>query len=418
MIARPRSQLAWVVLGMCLVAPLQYAWTLFAAPLSEVHGWTLSSVQLGFTVFICAQTFVQLPVGFLLDRYGPTGVCSFAALLVGLGWGGLGFVGSLPALYAAYGVAGLGAGAIYGVNMSVALRWYPHRRGLALGVANAGYGVGTAPFFPLVAGLIEGSGYQTALVVLGAVQGAGLLVTGLALRYPRQVGSALESEELPRRSRQREAGPRQLIRTPEFWLIYAVFMAIGTGGLTMIANFKAFADANAIGPALVVTSLVLQQAANGLGRVAWGWVSDRHGRCRTMVVAFAINSAALFMLPVLGGSAAAAFLVAPVVLFTWGEAYSLLPALVGDRYGSAHTAGNQGLLYSAKGVASLVGGALIAWVAAAAGWTAAFWTVSALALFAASGAYALGRLTSSPRDGRLEPGADAVREEGVRARVE
>lgn len=403
---------------MCLVAPLQYSWTLFAGPLSEAGGWTLSSVQLGFTVFICAQTFVQLPVGALLDRYGPTGVYSAAAMLVGLGWGGLGFVGSLPALYAAYGVAGLGAGAIYGANMSVALRWYPQRRGLALGVAIAGYGVGTAPIFPLVSRLIEGSGHRTALVVLGAVLGVGLLVTGLALRYPPQTDLALERKAAPRRGSQREPGPRRLIRLPEFWLIYAVFAAIGTGGLTMIANYKAFADANAVGSALIVASLVLQQAANGLGRVVWGWVSDRHGRCRTMVVAFTIHGVALFLLPVLGGSAAAALFVAPMVLFTWGEAYALLPALVGDRYGARHTAGNQGLLYSSKGVASLIGGALIAWVAAAAGWTAAFWTVSALALFAASGAYALGRLTSSPRDGRLEPAADAVREEGPSGRIE
>ena len=384
------------MLGMVLVAPLQYTWTLFVGPLSEAHGWQLPAAQLGFTVFICAQTFVQIPAGFLLDRFGPTRVYLVAAVFVGLGWSGLGLVDSLPALFASCGVAGLGAGAIYGGSMSVALRWYSHNRGLALGLTAAAYGVGTALIFPFIPGLIEGRGPEAVLIAMGAVLAAGLLVVAVVVRYPPGALRRSRAVAVPSDGARPGPGPAQLVRTPQFWLMYAVFAAIGTGGLAVVANFKAFFGAYGLSTALLVTSLMVQQVANGLGRVVWGWVSDRIGRCPAMVVAFGINGLALILLPILGGTAGGVLVVAPLVLFTWGEAYALLPALLGDRFGTGHAGGNLGLLYSSKGVASLIGGALIAWLAATLGWTAAFGAAGVLALLAACGAYVLGRMAPLP----------------------
>ena len=77
---------------MCLVSPLQYSWTLFAGPLGEQNGWSLPSVQLGFMAFVSAQTLVQLPVGAFADRYGTVPIYPAAALLVAIGWGGIGIL--------------------------------------------------------------------------------------------------------------------------------------------------------------------------------------------------------------------------------------------------------------------------------------------------------------------------------------
>jgi MFS transporter, OFA family, oxalate/formate antiporter len=401
---------------MCLVSPIQYSWTLFAGPLSEHHGWPLATVQLGFLAFVAAQTLVQLPVGALADRYGTTPIYPVAALFVVIGWGGIAVSDSLPAFFLLYGIAGLAAGAVYCVSVGMSARIYAGRRGLAVGVTVAGYAAGTAPLFPFIDRLIAGPGYQAGLVVLAGMAAAGLLCIGLLVRLGRRPSGA----EGPRPSetdvaKVRRAGPAQLgpgriVRTGEFWLMYAIFAAIGTGGVALVANFKAFADGYGVGTGLLLASLMLQQGANGVGQVTWGWASDTYGRTRIMTLAFAVNSLALFLLPVLTGSALGLLLVAPLVILTWGQAFALLPALLVDRFGSEHSAGNQGLLYSAKAVSTLLGGAVVAWLATRFGWASAFVFAGVLAALAAAGVRVLKGMTAgasdAPRQRSVEQMAD------------
>lgn len=413
-----RLQLACAVVGMCLVSPLQYSWTLFAGPLGQQHGWSLASVQLGFMAFVSAQTLVQLPVGAFADRYGTVPIYPVAALLVAIGWGGIGLVGDLGAFYLLYAIAGLGAGAIYCASVGMAARTGAKRRGLAVGLTVAGYAAGTAPFFPAIDRLLEGWGLPSALVFLATVAAGGLLSIGLVLhvskqgRRPREARQrTVESGRHSGRPAPRQLSPGQLLRTGQFWLMYAILAAVGTGGVALVANFKAFADSNGLSTRLILISLMIQQGANGLGQVTWGWTSDRYDRARVMTVAFAANSFALFLLPVLGGTAIGLVLVAPAVILTWGQAFTLLPALLVDRFGTEHAAGNQGLLYSAKAVASLVGGAVIAWLGTTYGWGSAFMLAGVLAAMAAAGAYALRGMTAGASDASSLESGGQVRPE-------
>src|SRR5262245_42433497 len=169
---------------MIMIANLQYSWTLFVEPMRTSTGWKLSDIQWAFTLFILFQTWVQPAQGFLIDRLGPRLFTTIAGVLCGIGWTGLGLVHSLPALYALYVLAGIGAALIYGGCVGSAPKWFTQRRGVAAGLIVAGFGGGTALFIPFIAAIIKSSGYQTAFVYTGIFQGAVILLVAQFLRHP------------------------------------------------------------------------------------------------------------------------------------------------------------------------------------------------------------------------------------------
>ena len=119
---------------MIMIANLQYSWTLFVKPIIAATGWKLSEVQWGFTFFIAVETWGMPLSGWLIDRIGPRFFMTFGGLLCGAGWACLGHVRTLPQLYSVYGLAGLGAALVYCGSVSVALKWFPDKRGLASGI--------------------------------------------------------------------------------------------------------------------------------------------------------------------------------------------------------------------------------------------------------------------------------------------
>src|SRR6266446_4876054 len=158
------------LVAMIMIANLQYSWTLFVKPMQNATGWKLSDIQWAFTLFILFQTWVQPAQGWLIDRIGPRVFVSVAGVLCGIGWGGLGFVTTLPMLYALYTTAGVGAALVYGGAIGSALKWFTERRGLASGIMTAGYGGGTALTLPFIAFAIRTYGYRTTFLWTGVIQ--------------------------------------------------------------------------------------------------------------------------------------------------------------------------------------------------------------------------------------------------------
>ena len=153
-------QLIASLVAMVMIANLQYAWTLFVGPMQAGTGWKLTDIQWAFTLFIFFQTWVQPVDGFLIDRLGPRGFITVAGLLCGLGWAGMGYATTLPALYALYCAAGIGAAFVYSGSIGSALKWFKESRGLAAGIMAAGFGGGTALFIPFISGMLATSGYR------------------------------------------------------------------------------------------------------------------------------------------------------------------------------------------------------------------------------------------------------------------
>jgi OFA family oxalate/formate antiporter-like MFS transporter len=383
----------WVQLGaalvaMIMIANLQYSWTLFVKPIQAATGWKLSEISLAFTLFVLFQTWVQPLDGWLIDWLGPRLFITVAGVLCGAGWASMGYAQTLPQLYSAYIVAGIGAALVYSGSMGSALKWFRDRRGLATGIIAAGFGGGTALFIPVIGYLLRTSGYRSAFFWTGLFQGALIIVVAQLLRHPPadapQAAAAKSGPTAGRRTTEHFTTP-EMLRTPHFYALYAMFVLMATGGLLVTAQAGPVAQSWGISASALLWATTLNPIANGLSRISWGWVSDRLGRENTMIVAFSLQAICLFLVLTLGRLSAAFFIVTLVlVFFTWGEVFSLFPSTTGDYFGTRYATSNYGWVYSAKGVASILGGVVAALLYERFGsWSACFYGSAALALVAA-----------------------------------
>ena len=167
--ARPASTAGrwlqlWIgVLCMVLIANLQYAWTLFVDPIHQAHGWSLAEIQWAFSIFIATETWLTPAAGAIVDRLGPDRgprlMVAGGGLLVGIGWVMNAYADSLMLLYAGAAISGTGAGGIYATCVGNAVKWFPDRRGLAVGLTAAGFGAGAAITVIPIRMLIGSQGY-------------------------------------------------------------------------------------------------------------------------------------------------------------------------------------------------------------------------------------------------------------------
>src|SRR6184192_1730158 len=184
-VTRPASyrwmQLFMGIVCMAMIANLQYGWTLFVNPIADKHGWTKAAIQVAFTIFVLAETWLVPIEGYLVDRFGPRPVVLFGGLLCGIGWVMNSFADSLVLLYVAAAISGIGAGAVYGTCVGNALKWFPDRRGLAAGLTAAGFGAGSALTIIPIQAIIKASGYESAFLYFGLGQGIIVMLVALGL---------------------------------------------------------------------------------------------------------------------------------------------------------------------------------------------------------------------------------------------
>lgn len=391
-------QLCASLVAMIMIANLQYAWTLFVGPMREETGWALSDVQVAFALFILFQTWIQPLDGWLIDRLGPRGFISAAGILCGFGWAGMGYATSLPMLYTLYCVAGTGAAFVYSGSIGSALKWFKDRRGLASGIMAAGFGGGTALFIPVISSLIANRGYRYTFIATGVFQGVMILGVAQFLKHP----PAAADMPKPAVSGGAQIGTRhfttfEMLRTPHFYAMYAAFLMMATGGLLVTANAGPIARAWGYSAGVLTLAATLSPLANGASRIFWGWASDRLGRENTMVIAFILQAICLFLVLALGQFSAVWFVVTLVlVYFTWGEIYSLFPSTSADYFGTRYATSNYAVLYTAKGVASIIGGWFGALLYEQFGsWSVGFYGSAIMALLAAGIAVAL-RVSKTP----------------------
>jgi len=205
-----------------------------------------------------------------------------------------------------YCLAGTGAAFVYSGSIGSALKWFKDKRGLASGIIAAGFGGGTALFIPIISSIIAGSGYRTAFIRTGILQGAMILIAAQFLRHPKH-------EESPKiASATAAVGKRQfttleVLRTPQFYAMYLAFVLMAIGGLLVTANAGPISKSWGLPAAALTLAATLSPIANGASRISWGWVSDRLGREQTMIVAFVLQAVALWMVVQFGSRSSAWF---------------------------------------------------------------------------------------------------------------
>jgi MFS transporter, OFA family, oxalate/formate antiporter len=391
-------QLIIGVVCMVMIANLQYGWTLFVQPMNAAHGWPVVDIQVAFSLFVALETWLTPIQGWIVDwlgaRNGPRLMVAFGGVFIAVGWIVNAIASDLPMLYLGAALSGAGAGAIYATSVGNAVKWFPDRRGLAVGLTAGGFGAGAALTIVPIREVIAVYGYSAAFFWFGLIQGAIVFLLAWWLRAP------LESEvpaNVPPKVIQSDVSysPKEMLTTPVFWVLYVMFVMVSASGLMATAQIALIAkDFNVAdtavfaGVSALTLALLVDNVANGAARPLFGWISDQIGREQTMAIAFGLGGASYWLLGALGTTPWAFIVFAGLIFLTWGEIFSLFPSTCTDSFGPKFATANLSFLYTAKGLSAFLVPVANLIKTATGGWHAVFvvtaimnFVVVAMALF-------------------------------------
>jgi OFA family oxalate/formate antiporter-like MFS transporter len=400
LLANRWAQLSIMVLSTVTLSNMQYGWTLFVNPMHNETHWPTVGIQLAFSILIFLNTWLAPIEGSLADRFGPRFVVMLGGLAAGTSWVLNSRAQSLQTLYVAAAIGGLGIGCVFGTCMGTALKWFPERRGFASGMIAAGYGLGAAITVIPTSRMILASGYRHTFLFFGLLQGVSIFFLGAFLIKPAI--QALRPLQIGKMCQGHEFTPSQTVRTKVFWLIYLVYLMIGSGGMIVTAQLgpiahdfgvdKQMVTLLGLSMPLLAMAVSIDNLANGITRPFAGFLSDRIGRENTMLLMFCADGLAFLGLAVFGRQPVAFLVFAALIFLFWGEIFSIFPAICGDTFGIKNATANNGLLYTAKGTSALVVPLANVMVAATGTWTAVLLLMAASSL----GAGLLAKLAVEP----------------------
>lgn len=364
-------QLVCGVVAMIVISNYQYAFTLFTPGMRQTFpGVPYAKIAAIFSAFILFETWLSPVSGYFVDRFGIRKLMALGAVLIGLGWvlGGT-IAHSIFHLYLYYGVvAGTGAGVIYISCVANAVKWFPDKRGLAAGLTAAGFGGGAALTIMPIAHSINTIGWASTMAIWGAAQGVIALLAAMMLRHPPAGWAPMGWDSTKKKAKTGVVQSKvnftwtQTLRRPEFYLLYIMFLFAMMGGLIATANLSQIArslnvnNAKVLGLAIIPLTATLASACNALSRIAWGTISDKLGRENTMFVAFGAEAILVYLVTRIAGKPITFVVLFSLIFLFWGEVYSLFSAATGDVFGPKNATGNYGMLYTAKGLASILAG--------------------------------------------------------------
>ena len=383
-------QLVVGIVCMIATANVQYAWTLFVPEIQGTFGWARAEIQIAFTIFVLVQTWLAPIEGFFIDKFGPRLMVAFGAIFIGFAWVLNSQATTLMGFYVGAAVGGIGVGSIYATCINNALKWFPDRRGLAVGLTAGGYGMGSAATILPIAAMIKTDGFQETFFFFGVLQGGLAFIAAWFLRGPKshevKASSKLEQSR-------RDYTLKEALNTKLFWLMFLMFIMVVTGGMMAVAQLGVIAQDLGVKEfevnmyfftmAALPLALMLDRIMNGISRPLFGWISDNIGREKTMVIAFTLEGFGIIALGYWGHNPYAFLILSGIVFLAWGEVYSLFSALAGDAFGTKHIAKIYGVLYCAKGIGALFVPLGNIMMEATGTWSTVLYTVACMDLTAA-----------------------------------
>ncbi len=383
---------------MAAVSPYQYVWSSIEGPLAESLDIALPALGAVFSFYVVFQSLSQMPAGWWRDRRGPRRLTYLAAVLAGGGYIGLAYATTVWQLYVLYSLGAIGVGIIYTVAVNTAVKWFPDRTGLTTGVGTMAFAGGSALVVPYVRANATVAGYADVLRNVGLAILIVLLVGAVILRDPPDDWLGLDGEnsdtdesDLAASLRGTAYTTREMLRTWQFWLLYAMFVATAAADLIVIANVVRFAEHLGLTAVVATAAATLLPIAAGLSRIVLGEVSDRFDRKRVMVVSFLL--AGLFRFGLVGTGIADAgigfVLMVIGAMFFSSPLYVYFPAIVAEYYGAKHSSSNYAVLYTAKVGGGIFAGTVTGFLVAIFGWVPTFALGGALALSAGFAALSL-----------------------------
>jgi len=403
----------YVVLGNFLMMCLGtvYAWSVFRIPVEQTFGVGTTLSGLPYMVSLASYALFMLISGRYLNRFSPRLIMTVGALLIAAGWIGSSFAANIYLLTLTYGViSGAGVGIAYGVPMAVVAKWFPDKKGLAVGMVLVGFGLSPLVTAPLARQLIELYGGIQTFKILGAAFGVIIPLMALPLAYPpehwtpdqktnrgQRIASEADRAQGKRLERKKEYPSGAMLKMKSFKILYITFLIGAMIGLMLIGMTGKIA-VEWVGLSQASAALLMSFFAvfNGLGRPVYGWLTDRMSFGRTAIFSFSsIAFASLLMIYFKGSSSIAFGLAFSIFWFNLGGWLAIAPASTLSMFGAFHYSQNYGVVFTAYGIGAVVGvigsGILVDWFG---GYVMIFYLVLALS--------AIGSLTVKLADGSLK----------------
>lgn len=365
-----------------------YAWSVFVLPLEKEFGWTRADTSWVFTIAVVSFAASFILAGRIQDHRGPRICAAIGGTLVGLGFVLSSWTTSLWYLYVIFGVVvGIGNGFGYATPMPVASKWFPDKRGLVVGLMVGGYGGGSAIFGPVATSLIDAVGWRATFQILGILFFAmGMIGTWLLKNpppgyqppgwKPAQSGAGAQRST-------REYSTAEMLRTPTFYALWVAYCLGATAGLMTISQLVPFAREAGLGAAAATLAITIGAAGNAGGRILSGWLSDALGRLTTLRVMVMLSALAMPALFTWREQVVLFYLLVTAVYWCYGTQLSVFASTTGDFYGTRNLGMNYGLLFTAWGVAGIIGPMIAAQVFDTFGdYRYAFYAAGALAMVA------------------------------------
>lgn len=373
---------AAIVMQLCLGN--LYTWSIFRTPLMKLHGWTITQATMPFTISIFVFALAMVGAGRWQDKAGPRIVAMTGGVLLGVGFLLASQIGNtLPGLYFAYGVlGGAGVGFAYVTPIACLIKWFPDMRGLMTGMAVLGFGAGSMIGAPVGTALNARIGVYGTFATFGVAFGVLVVLAGAMLRNPpagwRPAGWTPPAPTPGVKVMKYDYAPSEILRVPQTYLLWFVFLMWASIGLMAISQAVPLGQELAgLTPAVAAGALGTMAIFNGLGRPAFGWISDKVGRNYATVIAFALYIVA--MLAVLRNATSFGVFVTglSMVGFAYGGEFAVMPAFTADYFGTKNVGVNYGIIFTAWGCAGILGPIIGAQVRAAYGsFLPAFWILS------------------------------------------
>jgi len=395
----------FVVLGAIMIQLALgaiYAWSVFTPELVKA-GWTKAQTQTVFSTGLFFFAIVMVIAGRIMPKYGPRKVAMSGGFVLGSGYllagllGGTDFISLLIFIGI---IGGTGIGLAYVVPIAVGMRWFPDKKGLITGLAVAGFGFGATLWVKLAGSwgnLIALYGLSTTFTALGAVFMLMILVGGTWMIFPKNgwlpdgyTPPAGEEGETHKYSK--DFNSSEMLRTPQFHFISMTFAFGASAGLMSIGLMKLFPmvalTANGIdqasASAIAGTAMaIFFSLANGLGRIAWGAISDKLGRRRSIIIMMASQGLFVILFQWMAATPALLYLGATLIGFNFGGNFSLFPTVTADTFGSKFIGQNYGWVFLAYGFGGILGPILGGWLGDMGNFPLAFTITGILCLIAA-----------------------------------
>jgi OFA family oxalate/formate antiporter-like MFS transporter len=336
-----------------------YAWSIFIAPLEKEFGWNRAQTSWIFTiaVFVFGISFVI--AGRLQDKLGPFKISVIGSIGLSLGFILASFTNSLNWIFFAFGgVMGFGNGFGYATPIPVLSKWFPDRRGLAVGLAVAGYGGGSAILAFIGPPMLRDLGWRGTFLWLGIGFFVATMIGAFLLKNP-PAGWKPEGWTPPPAAAKVGATtydypPSEMVKTPQFPLMWVAYCLGASAGLMTISQLIPFAKSVGLPATAATLTLLIAAIGNASGRIFSGWLSDAIGRLQTLRVMILVSA---IVMPILANTSTITtiYVLLFAIYYCYGTCLSVFPSTTADFFGTKNLGVNYGWVFTAWGVAGIVG---------------------------------------------------------------